>query len=104
MPVSVLLALLATLGISLAIFPHCGPVITCMDSSCRQRSTSNVAPTNPFMELGHNSRALLSVYTYKKRMCKSEPVHLAINEGNLLELFFIFLASVESIGSTPSAK
>jgi len=84
MPIGVLLALLATLGISLAIFPHCGPVISCADSPCCQSSTPDVASTNPFVELGHNSRTLLSVYTYKKRVCKSEPVKLAIDEGKLV--------------------
>ena len=84
MPVGVLLALLATLGMSLAIFPHCGPVIACADSPFRQRSTSNVAPTNPFMELSHNPRALLSMHAYKKRVCKSEPVQLADDKGKLV--------------------
>jgi len=39
------------------------------------------------MELSHNSRALLSVYTYKERVCKSEPVELTINEGKLAGAF-----------------
>ena len=84
MPIGVLLALFAALGISLAIFPHCGRVIACTDSPCRQSSTPNVAPTNPFMELGHDSRALLSVYAYKQRVCKPEPVQLAVNKGKLV--------------------
>jgi len=82
-PIGVLLALLATLDISLAIFPNRGPVNTCTDSPCCQSSTPDVAPANPFMELGNNSRALLSVYAYKKRVCKPEPVQLAIDEGKL---------------------
>ena len=83
MLVGVLLALLATLGVSLAIFPHRGLVIACTDSPCCQRSTSNVAPANPLIELSHNPRALLSVYTHKKRVCKSEPVQLAVNKGKV---------------------
>jgi len=90
-PIGVLLALLATLGISLAIFLHRGPVITCTKSPCCQSSTPDVAPTNPFMELDHNSRALLSVYAYKKRVCKPEPVQLAIDEGKLAgTLLYLF--------------
>jgi len=35
------------------------------------------------MELSHNPRALLSMYAYKKRVCKSEPIQLAVDKGKL---------------------
>ena len=89
-PIGVLLALLATLGVSLAIFSHRGQVIACTDSPCRQRSTSNVAPANSLMELSHNPRALLSAYTYKKGMCESKPVQLAVNKGKLAGALLYF--------------
>ena len=90
MPIGVLLALLAMLGVSLAIFSHRGPVIACTDSPCRQRSTSNVALANSLMELIHNPRALLSVYTYKEGVCESKPVQLTINKGKLAGALLYF--------------
>ena len=103
MPIGMLVALLTTLGISLAIFPHRGPIITCTEGSCCQWSTPDVTPVDPLVKLSLDSHALLPVYTYQKRVRKTKPVQLAIDRVNLLEFFFIFLASVESIGSTPSA-
>jgi len=94
-PIGMLLALLATLSVSLAVFPHRGPIISCVDSPCCQSSTPDVAPTNPFEELSHNSRALLSVYTYKKRVRKSEPVELVVDEGKLArDLWFVDSANL----------
>ena len=91
MPIGVVLELLATLGIFLAIFLHCGSVITCTEGSCCQSSTPDVTPTDPLVELSHDSHALLSVYTYQKRVRKPKPVQLAIDEGEpagvLLYLF-----------------
>ena len=53
-------------------------------------STSNVALANSLMELSHNPRALLSVYTYKKGVCESKPVQLAVNKGKLAGALLYF--------------
>ena len=85
-PIGVLLALFATLGILLAVFSHRWPVVTCTQSPCGQSSTSDVASAYSFVELCHDSRALLAMYTFQERVSEPKPVQIAINQGVLARI------------------
>ena len=72
-PIGVLLALLAPLGVSDTIFPHGWPIETRTYYLGCQRSSPHVAPTNPFMEFRHYPCALISTHTRQDWVCKPMP-------------------------------
>ena len=104
-PIGVLPALFAALSILLAIFSHRWPIVACTESPRGQSSTPDVASTYTFMELCHNSRALLAVYTFQEWVSENPNLYRSPSINvYLLEFFFTFLASVGSSGWRPSAK
>ena len=84
MPIGVLLALLAPLGVPYAIFSHCGPIITRTDYLRRQRASSHMTTADPLMKLCHYRRAQLSTHAHQDRVSETAE-QLSIQEGVLLE-------------------
>jgi len=89
MPISMSLALLASLCIPRAIFPYGWPVVPRTNGFWRESSTTDVISTYPFVELCHDARALFTTYANQDRVCipmsEQIPIHKSIPARILLD-------------------
>jgi len=81
MPVSMRLTLLASLCIPHAVLPHSRPIVPCANDLQGERSPSNMASTNAFMEICHDTDTLISTYTGEDGMSVAMTEQLSINQG-----------------------
>jgi len=104
MPVGVLLALIASLCIARAVLPHGRPVVPRLDDFWRKSSVVDVTPTYTFMELCHDTRALLVAHTRQDRVSVAMFKQLSIYQGIPTCIFPIDPGFRCFSGSKPSAK
>jgi len=80
MPISMLLTLLTSLRIPRAVLSHSWSIVTSSNDLQRKSSPSNVASTNSFMELCHDTSALVPAYAGEDRMSVGMAEHLSVNQ------------------------
>jgi len=103
-PISVLLTLLAALGILQTIILHGRPVIPRSDDLQQESLSFDMATANVFVELDHDAGTLISIYTSDNWMGIAVTKKFAIYQGIPLRILLTILASVGSVGSTLSAR
>ena len=81
MPIRVFLTLLAPLCIPHAVLPHGRPVVPNSNDLQRESSPPDVAPTNSFMKLCHDTGTLIPTYTGEDRMGVAMSEQLSIHQG-----------------------
>ena len=104
MSVSMLLALLAALCVPRAVLPHGWSIISCANSLRRESSATDVTPAYLFVNFCHNTRELLTIYTYQCGVSETKSEEIPVDRVYLLEFFLTTLASVCSSESIPLAK
>jgi len=80
MPISMLMTLLASLRIPHAVLPHCWPIVSSSDDLQRESSHFDVASTNAFIELCHDTSTLVPTYAGEDRMSIAMAEQLSINQ------------------------
>jgi len=87
-PVSMLLALLASLCIPRSVFPHGCPIIPGTDTLRRESSPTDVTPAYPFVKLCHNACALLTTYVYQGGVSKPMSKQILVDQVVLAQILF----------------